>query len=67
MTFFLDLTAPERRVRTNGAYVIRSAESRPVTVVPRERTGPAPMPTERDVALARAIQRRACDRRTVDV
>lgn len=42
------------RVSRESAYVVRAAES-PSMPVPAKSTGTSPKPTERDIALARAI------------
>jgi hypothetical protein len=51
------------RVRVNGAFVIKSAESRPRPVVPRERDVSPPAVTDADRALVAAVlehRRRSC-------
>jgi hypothetical protein len=50
------------RIRTQGAYVIRSAESRPRTVIPLARRGAGTAPTATDVDLAAAVRGRMVDR-----
>jgi hypothetical protein len=50
-----------------GAYVIRSAESRPRPVVPGERIGPPPSVTVADVALVCALRARLAPRPDVPV
>jgi hypothetical protein len=55
----------QHRIRTTGAYVIRSAESRPTKVVPSvDPQVPCPVPTADDLALARVVQTQKRERKT---
>jgi len=50
------MSKASNRIRINGAYVIRSAESRPYPIVPRgPLNGQGPVVTEADKKLAEAV------------
>ena len=53
------MSKPATRIRINGAYVIKSAESRPREIKPSgSLNGRAPVVTLEDKALARAVLQR---------
>ena len=53
------MSKPTTRIRSNGAYVIRSAESRPREIkAAGSLNGRAPVVTLEDKALARAVLQR---------
>ena len=55
-TTHLDMSKPPSRIRTNGAYVIKSAESRPrVIKASGSLNGRAPVVTPEDRKLAEAV------------
>lgn len=53
------MSKPSSRARTNGAYVIKSAESRPLSVkVTTARDGRISVATPRDKKLVEAVRQR---------